>query len=317
MAKFTLFFAALLFCATHTSAQMLDTVRIQMTGMDGTVPISTDDAEQLNNEIDKLFDDDLDMGWEGDEFNIAITGLRFHGIDVPQGAIIDSAFIEIYAHEDEGDTCFVTIRVENNSNPKTYNDTDLITDRVYVKDSIFWPITEDWEIWTLHRSPELKNLVQAVVNRSDWQVGGGIAFMFSGQDQGASSEDNARDFEAFENVEDPDDGGDGLNHPERIPKLYIYWRPMSAVRQPVTVTELSVSPNPVQNGIITVDVVPFQGQDAVISLSAMDGRVLRQWQLANVQQSKFQAAVNGVPAGIYRLEVLSKEKAGVARVVVE
>jgi hypothetical protein len=33
--------------------------------------------------------------------------------------------------------------------------------------------------------------------------------------------ENAREIESFENIADPEEGGDGKNHPERVPKLIV------------------------------------------------------------------------------------------------
>ncbi|MEO1253439.1 MAG: hypothetical protein AAFY41_00955, partial [Bacteroidota bacterium] len=63
--------------------------------------VSSDDAEQENDEIDALNDDDIDAGWEGEEgdANILTAGLRFQNIGIPQGATIDSAFFVFVSHE--------------------------------------------------------------------------------------------------------------------------------------------------------------------------------------------------------------------------
>ena len=37
-----------------------------------TISISTDDAEQENDEMDTTIDDDIDAGWEGDDFNVPV-----------------------------------------------------------------------------------------------------------------------------------------------------------------------------------------------------------------------------------------------------
>ncbi len=315
MKKLLLFASFALLLPFVASAQLLDTVRIQNTGFDGPVAISTDDAEQINNMIDKLFDDDLDMGWEGDEFNVAIVGLRFRGIQVPQGAVIDSAFLEIFSHEDEGDPSLITIRGEASDNAVTFNDVDLITARPSTTTSTFWEITEDWTIWTKQRSPDVKNIIQEIVNRPGWQSGNALALVLSGQDQGASSEDNARDFESFENVEDPDDGGDGLNHPERIPKLYVYHKLSSGLNQVVQVTPLSVAPNPVNAGTMVLNTAPFRGQDAMISLTDMNGRLVKQWMENNLQVDVLRLETGVLPQGTYRLEVRTESEVSIAKVV--
>jgi hypothetical protein len=297
------------------SAQSLDTVRIQMTGMDGSVPISSDDAEQINQEIDKLYDDDLDMGWEGDEFNIVSTGLRFAGVNVPFGATIDSAFIEIWSHEDEGDPAIITIFGENSDNAVTYNETDLITDRPRTADSVVWNCTEEWTIWTKYRTPELKTLVQEIVNRQNWSAGNAMAFLLMGQDQGASLEDNARDFESFENVEDPDDGGDGLNHPERIPKLFIYYSPTQA-SDLEQVNNLILSSNPVVDGLVKLDMNQFLGEEDVnITLSSINGAELNRWEMPILSNAVLPLEIN-TPAGTYILKVQSTKKIGTVKLVV-
>lgn len=220
----------ILFSFNRLQAQsLLDTSRIVQTDVEGDTPVSSDDAEQINDEIDKLFDDDLDMGWEGDEFNIITVGLRFTDIGVPQGAQIDSAFVEIFAHEDEGDPANITIWGQASDDTETFNDTDLITDRPRTTAEVRWEITEDWGIWQLYRSPDFAPVIQEIVDREGWEEGNSLVLVFEGEDQGASNEDNGRDFESFENIEDPDDGGDGLNHPERIPKLYVYYSITSSV----------------------------------------------------------------------------------------
>ena len=55
--------------------------------------VSSDDAEQENDAIDGLYDDDLDAGWEGapEDFNTLTVGLRFRDIFIPKGATIDWA----------------------------------------------------------------------------------------------------------------------------------------------------------------------------------------------------------------------------------
>src|SRR5690606_126220 len=97
-----------------------------------TFAASSDDAEQQNDEIDALFDDDIDAGWEGapDDQNILIAGLRFQNIYLPQGAIIDSAYIIVHSHESKSaqDVAKITISAHAADHAETFNETDLITD---------------------------------------------------------------------------------------------------------------------------------------------------------------------------------------------
>ncbi|MFZ4463944.1 MAG: T9SS type A sorting domain-containing protein [Bacteroidales bacterium] len=204
-------------------SQQSVSLRIIKTGDEGGVDISIDDGEFENDVIDKFNDDDLDMGWEGEDLNIMTTFLRYQNVGIPQGATIDSAFINFYAHEDEADEARITIFAEATDNSALFVETETITSRVWTNASISWTITEPWVMWQPYRTPELKSLIQEVVNRQNWSDGNSLTLFFRGEDQGASLLDNARDFESFENIEDPDDGGDGLHHPERIPELVVYY----------------------------------------------------------------------------------------------
>lgn len=309
---FLLFFSITL---TSSFAQLLDTVRIQATGLDGTVPISTDDAEQINNKIDKLYDDDLDAGWEGDDFNVVTFGLRFRGIKVPKGARIDSAFVEFFSHEDEGDPSRITIYAEASDSAVTYNETDLITARPKTTATIKWNVTGNWAIWSKQRSPELKTLIQEVVNRPGWKVGNALALVFAGEDQGASNQDNAREIEAFENVADPDDGGDGRNKPERIPKLYIYYSNTTSTKNIQVISDLKITPNPIIDGTFNVSVAPFKQENIMITLSDMSGKVICQWSQDNVNQDFVTLDVTAAP-GLYTVEIRSTEKIGITKVII-
>lgn len=192
-----------------------------------TFAASSDDAEQENDEIDALFDDDLDAGWEGaaDDQNILTTGLRFRNIEIPPGSVIDSAFIEFCSHEGKSadDIARITIAGEAADNPATYTEDSLISDRPQTTAQILWEVAEEWGLWEFYRTPDLKDIIQEIVDRDGWDNGNAMAFLLKGEDQGPSDLDNAREFESFENIADPDDGGDGQNHPERVPRLLIYF----------------------------------------------------------------------------------------------
>lgn len=191
------------------------------------VPVSTDDAEQENNEMDALFDDDLDAGWEGapEDQNILTAGIRFRQIDIPQGAKIDSAFITIWSHEGKSadDISNINIYVDANINAPTFKLDSLISKRTLSLNSVKWIENKQWKIWQPYRTPDISSLLKEMVSKPSWKSGNPLAFIFAGENQGPSEVENAREFESFENIADPSDGGDGQRHPERIPLLTVYY----------------------------------------------------------------------------------------------
>ncbi len=220
---------------------------------DGTiveVPVSSDDAEQENDAMDALDDDDIDAGWEGepDDQNILTAGFRFQNVTVPPGAVIEEAYIEVVSHEAKTaeDVALINIVGEAADNAETYTLDALITDRPETNAKVLWTVDEEWGLWTTHQTADISSIIQEIVNRPGWQSGNALAIMLKGTDeQGPSDMENAREMEAFENISDPEDGGDGKRHPERVPKLIIRYNQVSSVEETIIGHELlNVYPNP-------------------------------------------------------------------------
>lgn len=298
-----------------------------------TLDISSDDAEQENDEIDALTDDDIDAGWEGDEgdANILTCGLRYQNLGIPQGATIDSAFILVYSHEAKSteDVANITIYAEDTDNAETFTEDALITDRVSTTAQVRWIVDEEWGLWTEHRTPDLKEIVQEIVNKDTWAPGNAIAFVFQGEDQGPSEVENAREFEAFENIADPEDGGDGQNHPERISRLVVYYGGYngSAIGTPEIVTPpdapLSVArseasfdgllyPNPTSD---YVDIRLQDSKEAIINVMDLNGKIFISEK--NNGQKKVRVDLSTLQKGIYLISVNQSGEKFTKRIIVE
>ena len=285
-----------------------------------TFEASSDDAEQENDQIDALFDDDLDAGWEGDpaDQNNLTAGLRFRGINLPKGAVIDSAFIQVWSHEGKSaeDVARITITGEATDNAQTFTEAALITSRPRTSASLLWEVAEEWDLWSMYQTPDLKAIVQELVNRNGWQAGNAIAFILEGENQGVTDVENAREFESYENIADPQDGGDGQNHPERRPRLVIYYSAGTSSVQTIlspAVKLLTVYPNPTQPGTITLE---LNSEDAA-EIKLFDAR----GQLMTTAKSDFGKAVpfhtGNLPAGIYYLQATQGRELYAQRLVIK
>lgn len=244
------------------------------TGRDGETAISFDDGEYENDVIDKLNDDDLDMGWEGDDLNVMTSFTRFQNVTIDQGTQIDSAVLVVYAHEDESAEARVTVFAEAADNSPLFGEDEALSDRTMTATSVPWIMTEDWIMWQPYHSPNLASLIQEVIDRPGWQSGNSLTLFMKGEDQGASLLDNARDFESFENIEDPDDGGDGLHHPERVPTLKIYWGGTKVEEISYAPEYFNIYPNPVSGSMLRI--VPLiSDADYSVSVMNMNGQVVK------------------------------------------
>jgi DNA-binding IclR family transcriptional regulator len=285
-----------------------------------TFAASSDDAEQENDAIDALFDDDIDTGWEGEpeDLNILTAGLRFQNLAIPQGAKIDSAYIQVVSHEAKSsdDVARITIVAEATDDAETFTEEALITDRPRTDASLLWVVDEEWGLWSTERTPDISNIVQEIVDRDGWAAGNSIAFILLGEDQGPSEVENAREFESYENIADPEDGGDGRNYPERVPRLFVYFSSDEMVStRPVfdaTVEALTVYPNPA-NEIATIELA----SDAAATIRIFDasGRLMQQ--IAQPSGQYLQLNTNDWSAGIYYIQALQNDQIFLQKLIVE
>jgi hypothetical protein len=286
-----------------------------------TLDLSTDDAEQENDEMDALYDDDLDAGWEGapEDQNILTTGLRFRDIAIPQGATIDSAFVVMYAHEgkDAEGVCNLTITGDASDDAETFNDSTLITDRTMTTAAVNWVVAEEWIIWKPYSTPDLGVIIQEIVNRPGWTAGNSLALILAGEDQGPSDLENAREWMAFENIQDPSDvdpdgvPGDGKNHPDKVPKLTVYYSTAgTSVRNTYGLeTIFNVYPNPA-DGIINISVMSDDVSRIQI-FNAM-GQLVRS---NEVRSKSITMDVSDLKSGLYIFRAVQENRISTQKVI--
>ncbi|MBX2874490.1 MAG: T9SS type A sorting domain-containing protein, partial [Saprospiraceae bacterium] len=283
-----------------------------------TFEASSDDAEQENDEIDSLFDDDLDAGWEGapEDQNILTTGLRFRDIMIPDGAQITAAHLLLFSHEGKSaeDVARITIVGEAADNAETYTEDALITDRPQTTANVLWEVAEDWEIYLPYMTPDLSSIVQEIVDREGWVSGNALAFTLLGENQGPSDAENAREFESFENIADPEDGGDGQHHPERIPQLLITYQVASGTSTFASnVKELKVFPNPATLGEVRIELDSEKA--AVIRVYNTQSQVLKTVRHQGGKQLLLN--ISDLPSGTYYIQAKQENEWYVQKLVVQ
>ncbi len=286
-----------------------------------TFAASSDDAEQENNEIDALFDDDIDAGWEGEpeDQNILTAGLRFQNVVIPQGAIIDSAYIEVVSHEAKTpeDVARITIAGDANPNPPTFTEDSLIDARMLTEAQLLWEVTEEWGLWSTERTVDISPIVQELVDNPEWQLGNAMAFILLGEDQGPSEVENAREFESYENIADPEDGGDGQNYPDRVPRLRVFYSAPNTATSVFNVftpkvESLKVYPNPSSNEVT----IELKGEgEAAIRVFSANGQLMRA--LDGVRDTKVMMNISDLNNGVYFIQAKQDNKLYVQKLIVE
>ncbi|MES2779923.1 MAG: alkaline phosphatase PhoX [Bacteroidota bacterium] len=182
--KILTFFAVLIgsFGMYQASAQVSSTlIRNVVSG--------TDDAEQrISTGALDLTSSDLEITTDGS--NNQLIGIRFTNINLPQGAIIDSVFIQF---ANAGDKAPVngsaTFKGELTANSATFTSTvNDISTRSTTTASTVWAGSTDATWGTanpnfrgpLQRSPDLKTIATEIVSQGTWVSGNAMSFIITG-----------------------------------------------------------------------------------------------------------------------------------------
>ncbi|MBS3651674.1 cadherin domain-containing protein [Pseudaminobacter sp. 19-2017] len=125
---------------------------------------------------------DLELGYDG---TLAHTvGLRFTGVDIPQGAIITNAYIQFRTDEPGSVATSLLIQGEDadDANPFTAAKFD-VSARARTDASAAWtpdPWIKVGDAGLAQRTPDLTAIVQEIVNRSGWAALNDMAFLVTG-----------------------------------------------------------------------------------------------------------------------------------------
>ena len=124
------------------------------------------------------------------------VGVRFNGIDVPQGATILSATIDFDSWgTNTTSNPVVDINGENEDNSAQFTGTSNdVSNRSLTSASVSWNMPGFASNDTWYSTPDVKSIVQEIVNRSGWTSGNSMSFIFDkasgNKDRPAVSYDN-------------------------------------------------------------------------------------------------------------------------------
>jgi type IV pilus assembly protein PilY1 len=150
------------------------------------VNTSENDAEESSNG---------NVSLSGNAFNMnanQTNGLRFQNVLVNQGASILSATLEFTAQSTDNAGTSITFKGQAADNSSGFvNVNSNISDRTTTSASVNWT-PGDWTKNNTYVTPDLKTIIQEIVNRNNWQPGNALAII-----QTASS--GGRDAYTFNN----------------------------------------------------------------------------------------------------------------------
>lgn len=151
---------------------------------------SSDDAEERganatsNPGLMDLSSSDLELtrdGNDGDQF----LGLHFKNINIPNGSLINNAYIQFGVDELDNVAGTKFFQIEDVDSATTFTSAAFdISNRVVLNDSVEWTNIPQWtavgSAGIDQQSPDLSILVQAMVNRGAWKTGNALNFIIHG-----------------------------------------------------------------------------------------------------------------------------------------
>jgi len=133
-------------------------------------------------------------------------GLRFNWLQVPQGAIINRASIEVTAAEDVYKEMNLTVYAEAVDNSASFASSqlqDLVPNRPRTTASVGWRVSssQGWLMNRKYTSPELRDIIQEVVDRPGWRERNALTLLLIANSQ---TDPNPRKIWAREHDTSPD-----------------------------------------------------------------------------------------------------------------
>lgn len=148
-----------------------------------TVSIRVDndnrDAEELISDGDMYRDSsDLELGFDDFAGGLQIVGMLFRNVDIPQGAQINSAYIEFETDETDSGTTNLLIYAEDEDNAGNIGNNDNnLSDRTPTSATETWSPGAWNTVNQKHQTPDLRLIIQELVDRPGWVANNNMALL--------------------------------------------------------------------------------------------------------------------------------------------
>jgi hypothetical protein len=173
-----------------SSTQTITSVPVTMTVMEAPQPQSftvrvaanTDDAEEfISSGWMYLNSSDLELIHDSED---QIVGMRFNGIPIPAGATVPEAHVQFTVKVASRAPCALVIRGQAADHAATFSSAYYDISRRPLTSAAANSIIASWptvgKASQDQRTPDLRTILQEIVNRPGWQAGNSLALIASG-----------------------------------------------------------------------------------------------------------------------------------------
>ncbi len=147
------------------------------------VSTSSDDAEEsIDTGTVKPGSSDLEMGNQGNKNQL--IGMRFNGLNIPEGATITNAYIQFQVDDTHSGNTSLIIEGQATDNALTFTNTNA---NISIRDRTNTVVDWDPKSWTMigeagtnQQTPNIASIIQEIVDRPGWSGGNSLAIIITG-----------------------------------------------------------------------------------------------------------------------------------------
>ena len=204
------------------------------------------------------------------------SGIRFDGITITQDSTIDTSYITFTCKTARsGTVCNTRISAEATDDPNTFADDGAAFDTRFANNTdavVDWDGMGAWTANTEYESPEIKTVIQEIVDRDGWSSGNAIVIFWEDFDDRSTGSASRRDAYSWDALDE-----------DKVAQLYIEYTEGGAEPQELTAAVVSVASSVASSSIsgdgdapLTQAVVSVTSSVANASLSGSGNAPLTQ-----------------------------------------
>jgi hypothetical protein len=149
--------------------------------VDVRVLSGSDDVEENSSGGMYINSTDLELIYDG---SAQVIGIRFAGVNIPKNALITNAYVQFKVDETSSTTIKLNINGEASANASAFASTSRnVSKRPRTLNSITWS-PSSWskagDMGSSQRTPNLKPIIQEIVNQSNWNSGNSMVMIITG-----------------------------------------------------------------------------------------------------------------------------------------